>query len=449
MSPPRADHELVPVHLRASAAWTWRALVVAAGVYALLQLLAAFELLVVPVLVSLLLVALLKPMVDLMAVRPGRRGLPRGLASLLALLLVLLVVAGLIALIGQQISSGFADLRTQTVQGWQKLQTDLAAGPLHLTSSQFGQLVDQVTTSVQSNSGRLITGAVQVGSTAADIATGFFIVLFSTYFCLSGGDRIWAWLVRLFPRTARDRVDGAGLRAWATLTSYVRATLIVATVDGAGAGVVAAVLGVPLALPLGVLVTLGALVPVVGGFISGIVAVLVALVAKGPLVAALMLAGIIAVMQVEAHALQPFLMGRAVRVHPLAVILSIGAGVLLAGIVGGLFAVPLAAIVNVVAQYLSESEDGPPGAAPDGPQSDLREDAGRVGDMGRAGGQVDGRAGWQADGQADGQADRQADRQADGKGESQPPRDPGGQGEKVVTGVDAETLPAASTDRTA
>ncbi len=359
MAPSPADHELVPVNLRAAAAWTWRALVVAAGVYALLQLLAAFEVLVVPVLVSLLLVALLKPLVDLMAAAPypadrPRPGLPRGLAALLAILLALLIVAGLVALIGQQISSGFEDLRSQTVQGWQKLQNDLANSPLHLTSGQLARWVNEATAGIQNNSGRLVTGAVQVGSTAADIVTGFFIVLFSTYFCLSGGGRIWAWLVRLFPRTARDRVDGAGLRAWATLTSYVRATLIVAMVDGIGAGLVAAVLGVPLALPLGVLVMLGALVPVVGGFISGIVAVLVALVAKGPLVAALMLAGIIAVMQVEAHALQPFLMGRAVQVHPLAVILSIGAGVLMAGIVGGLFAVPLAAIVNVVAQYLAE-----------------------------------------------------------------------------------------------
>jgi predicted PurR-regulated permease PerM len=153
------------------------------------------------------------------------------------------------------------------------------------------------------------------------------------------------------------------VRAWATLTSYVRATVIVAIVDGAGVGIVAALLGVPLALPLGVLVFLGAFVPVVGALVTGIVAVLVALVAKGTVVAALMLGGVIAVQQLEAHILQPFLMGHAVRVHPLAVILSIGAGVLLAGIVGGLFAVPLAAIVNVVGQYLASGE--PPPIEPD------------------------------------------------------------------------------------
>jgi predicted PurR-regulated permease PerM len=133
--------------------------------------------------------------------------------------------------------------------------------------------------------------------------------------------------------------------------------MIVAVVDGAGVGIAAAILGVPLALPLGVLVFLGAFVPIVGAFVTGIVAVLVALVAKGPVVALLMLASVILVQQLEAHVLQPFLMGRAVSVHPLAVILSIAAGVLLAGIVGGLFAVPLAAVVNVVSSYLSGSDD--------------------------------------------------------------------------------------------
>ena len=230
----------------------------------------------------------------------------------------------------------------------------------------------------------LILGAGQVGSTAADIGTGFFIVLFSTFFMLSGGDRIWAWVVRLFPRTARSRVNGAGVRAWATLTAYVRATVIVAITDGAGVGIAAAVLGVPLALPLGVLVFLGAFVPIVGALVTGIVAVLVALVAKGPVVALVMLGAVIAVQQLESHVLQPFLMGRAVAVHPLAVILSIAAGVLLAGIVGGLFAVPIAAVVNVVAAYLSGGDDereasadaadgvvdgfaGAPPGAPDGP----------------------------------------------------------------------------------
>lgn len=355
-----------PLALRAAAGWTWRILVVAAGVYALLLLLSSFEVLVVPVLVALLVVALLKPFVDL---AESRARLPRGPASLLAILVALGVVAGLVALIGQSVATGFPDLERQTQQGWRQLRTELENGPLHLSADQLGNLLEQASQAAAANRDRLVSGALRAGSTALDVGAGFFIVLFSTFFFLSGGRGIWAWVVSLFPRTARPRLDGAGERAWATLTAYVRATVVVAVVDGAGVGIVAAILGVPLALPLGVLVFLGAFVPVVGALVTGIVAVLVALVAKGFVVAALMLAGVIAVQQLESHVLQPFLMGHAVRVHPLAVILSIGAGVLLAGIVGGLFAVPLAAIVNVVGTYLAGEDEEP-----------VRDEAGPLGD---------------------------------------------------------------------
>lgn len=384
MEPLRGDEHLVPVGLRAAAGWTWRLVVVGVGIYLLLRLLDTLQVLVVPVLVALLLVALLKPLAEQLTARPERPGLPARLglpasaAALVTIVVALGVVAGLIALIGQQLATGFGDLREQTIGGWQELQRQLAASPLHLTGRQFTRWSDQFVANLRANGDQIVTGALRVGSTAADIGTGFFIVLFSTYFFLSGGDRIWAWVVRLFPRSARRRVDGAGVHAWATLTAYVRATVVVALVDGTGVGIVAALLHVPLALPLGVLVFLGAFVPVVGALVSGVVAVLVALVAQGPFVALLMLAGVIGVQQFEAHVLQPFLMGRAVSVHPLAVILSIGAGILLAGIVGGLFAVPLAAVVNVVAQYLSSEgtePDSDEGAVADRP--DDQDDAER------------------------------------------------------------------------
>jgi predicted PurR-regulated permease PerM len=239
--------------------------------------------------------------------------------------------------------------------------------------------VEQVQASLQGNSSSLVSGALQVTSTAGHVATGFFLVLFCTYFFMSGGPQIWAFLMKTFPARHRERATGAGLRAWATLTAFVRATLIVALVDGIGVGVVAAVLGVPLAVPLGVLVFLGAFVPIIGALISGCVAVLVALVAVGPVKALIMLLGVVAVQQIEAHVLQPFLLGRAVQLHPLAVILVITAGVLLAGIVGALFAVPLLAVVNSVARYLlGEDGDGGGEMHPEeeqmGPLADSTED---------------------------------------------------------------------------
>jgi predicted PurR-regulated permease PerM len=183
---------------------------------------------------------------------------------------------------------------------------------------------------------------------------GLFITLFATIFFTYDGRRIWAWIVRLFPATARDRVQGSGSRAWAVLTSYVRATVVIAAVDALGIVLVAAILGLPLVIPIGVLVFLGAFIPIVGATISGIAAVAVALVAEGPVSALVMLAGVIGVQQLEGHVLQPFLMGRLVRVHPLAVVVVIAIGGLVAGVFGALIAVPLTAIVNTVSTYLSQ-----------------------------------------------------------------------------------------------
>ena len=359
----------VPPALRSTAAWSWRLLVIGILGFYLIRLVGLFQVLVVPVLVALLLVALVLPLVDQLSTA-HRRGLPRGVASLITLLATLAVVGGVIGLISQQVAVGFPELQRQAAAGLRELQSELARGPLHLSADRLAELVDRALAGIRGNSDQLVTGALQVTSTAGHLVTGFFLVLFSSFFFLSGGKGIWAWVVSLFPRTARHRVNGAGERAWDTLTAFVRATLLVALVDGLGVGISAAVLTVPLALPLGLLVFIGAFVPIVGALVTGSVAVLVALVAKGPVVALVMLAAVVLVQQVESHLLQPFLLGRAVAVHPLAVILAIGAGVLLAGVVGALFAVPLVAVVNVVARYLADPSADEPALQPDQAVSD-------------------------------------------------------------------------------
>jgi len=198
-----------------------------------------------------------------------------------------------------------------------------------------------------------VTRVTDIGTVLGHVVAGFFIVLFATYFFLADGGRIWAWLVRLFPRAARTRADSSGKVAWRSLTQFVRATVLVAFVDAIGIVIVALILDVPLAPAIGVLVFLGAFIPLVGATLSGSVAVLVALVAQGPVVALLMLAGVILVQQVEAQVLQPFLLGRFVSVHPLGVLVAIACGVLLAGIAGALVAVPFVAALNAVVQHLA------------------------------------------------------------------------------------------------
>jgi predicted PurR-regulated permease PerM len=191
------------------------------------------------------------------------------------------------------------------------------------------------------------------------VLAGLFLVLFSTYFFLADGERIWAWVVRIAPRAARSRVDSSGRVAWISLTQFVRATVIVAVTDAVGVMIAASILQVQFVFAIGVLVFLGAFVPIVGAFVAGTVAVLVAFVDHGIVVALLMLGAVVLVQQIESHVLQPFLMGRFVAIHPLGIIVAIAAGILVAGIPGALVAVPFAAAANAVVQHLaSETEVG-------------------------------------------------------------------------------------------
>ena len=259
----------------------------------------------------------------------------------------------LLTFVGTQISAGFSDLSAQVVSGLEEIRRWLRTGPLQASDSQINDVLREAQSAITSSSQELLTQATEVGTAIGHIVAGFFIVLFASYFFLADGARIWAWVVRLFPRAARLRADESGKVAWRSLTQFVRATVIIALADAIGIMIVAFILKVPFATAIGVLVFLGAFIPMVGATISGSVAVLVALVAHGPIVALLMFGGVILVQQIEAHVLQPFLTGRFVALHPLGVIVAIGMGVLLGGVAGALLAVPFAAALNAVAQYLA------------------------------------------------------------------------------------------------
>jgi predicted PurR-regulated permease PerM len=341
--------------VRTASEWTWRLGVIVLGLYGFSRVFGRFSEILIPVLVALLLSALLHPVADRM------RGLPRPLAAILTMLGTLLLIVALFALVGQQASSGFPELRTQGVNGIAKVQDWLASGPLHISANALSGVTTKAKAAVTENQSSIASGALGIATSVTHLAAGFAITMFSTFFFLSSGHRIWAWLLRILPRRAQTPLDDAARSGWVTLSHYVRATLIVAFVDGLGVGIGTAILGVPLALPLGVVVFLGAFIPVIGALLTGVLAILVALVAKGPVVALIVLGIVIAVNQLEAHILQPFLLGRAVEVHPLAVILSLAAGATLAGIVGALFAVPIAAVGNTMITSLAGRRGDDPG----------------------------------------------------------------------------------------
>lgn len=337
---------VVPYVLRFAAAWAWRLLLVVAAVYVFLRLFDILSVVLVPVIVGLLLAAVASPLVD----RLVRARLPRGLATAVVIIAAIAVLGAAVALVAQQVTSGFGDLRSSFDDSLVKVERYLT--DLGLERRQLRDFFDRLREGVGSG-GDLGGTVVRAGATAGHLVAGLFIALFATIFFTFDGRRIWGWLVGLFPDRARDRVHGSGVRAWAVLTSYVRATIIIAAVDSIGITLVALVLGLPFLVPIAVLVFLGGFIPVVGATISGTAAIAVALVSEGPASALVMLAGVIGVQQLEGHVLQPFLMGRLVRVHPLAIVVVIAIGGLVAGIFGALIAVPLTAIVNVVATYLA------------------------------------------------------------------------------------------------
>jgi putative heme transporter len=351
---PGTPEDEVPRGLRVAAAWSWRLIVVLAGLYLLLWASAYVAVVVVPVIVALLLAALLQPGAAALV----RHGWPPVLAALTMLVVGLGTVSGIITLVVQQVATGFGDLAAQAGQGIEQVR-DLVVRTFPVTRTQLENAVTQLQQTLVDNEDVLASGALTTAVTVGEVATGVLLALFTLFFFLKDGRSIWLWLVGLFPRESRAYVDEAARRSWRTLISYVRATAAVAMVDAIGIGIGLAVLGVPLVIPLAALVFLGAFIPIIGSFLAGTVAVLVALVSQGPITALIALAIVVAVMQLEGHVLQPLLLGRAVRVHPLAVVLAIAAGLLVAGIFGALIAVPTVACANVAGTYLSRRYEGP------------------------------------------------------------------------------------------
>lgn len=342
----------IPFALNVAAAWSWRVIVILAMAAALVYLCRSVSTVIVAVLVAALLAGLLSPFVLWFRSKKVRAGIATAIVELGGILVVL----GLLTLVGQQLIKGFTELSDQVVVGYQKLMSWLSDGPLQVSVDQIDHAVSSLTTTVKENSSQLMSGAAAVGSTAGEVGTGLLIMLFTLIFFLLEGEKIWLFLLKFVPRKARTAVNGAGRRGWHSLVSYARVQVLVAFVDAVGIGLAALILGVPLAFPLGVLVFLSSFIPVVGALVSGAVAVLLALVANGPINAVIMLAAVLLVQQVESHILQPLVMGKAVSLHPLAVVLAVALGSMVLGIIGALFAVPVLAVVNTVVRYLANRE---------------------------------------------------------------------------------------------
>ena len=359
---PRPDPaQAVPWGVRVAAEAGWRLLVLAGTVWVLMRIISSVQLVVFAFVVALLITALLQPTVA----RLMRHGVPRGPATALTAILGFVIIGLLGWFVTWQVMENIDDLSDQIQNGIDDLRNWLLKSPFHVTDKQINQIAKNLREAVGANTDQITSAGLEGVQVVVEALTGILLTFFSTLFLLYDGRRIWGWTLKLVPAAARPAVAGAGPRAWRTLTAYVRGTVLVALIDAVFIGIGIYFLKVPMAVPLAVFIFLFSFIPLVGAVASGALAVLVALVTQGVFTAVMTLVVVLAVQQIEGHILQPFILGRAVRVHPLAVVLTVATGGMVAGIGGAVVAVPLVAVTNTVVSYLKsyaeEQSSGPPG----------------------------------------------------------------------------------------
>lgn len=313
---------------------------VVVAVYALLQI----RLLVIPVIIALILAAAIGPFVNMLR----RRGVPGGLATAIAFLALLVVLGAIITVIVVSVRNQADELITAATEGLDELQAFLTSGPLPIAPEQL----DEARTAVidYATSAQFRSGAISGVSVVAEFLAGSTLMIVILFFFLKDGNKIWEFFLRPFNGERERKLRRSGTRTLEVLGGYVRGTAIVALVDTVAIGAALLILQVPLAIPLAMIVFIGAFIPLVGATVAGILAALVALVANGPIVALIVVAVVVAVNQLEGDLLQPIVMGNALRLHALVILLALTAGTILAGIVGAVLSVPIAAVTWAVLQ---------------------------------------------------------------------------------------------------
>ncbi|WP_093262401.1 AI-2E family transporter [Thermostaphylospora chromogena] len=365
---------LVPPVLARMAAWSGCLILLGVVVYYFAQILATLRFVVLPVAIALLLTALMFPLTH----RLRNAGVRPIWATWITMLVAFAVLVGTGWIIGIRANEEFPRLAEQVQRSVGDVQRWLTTGPLQLQESQLSAWADEVIRQLNQQRTAIADTVLTGATVAVEVLASFVLVLFVTFFLLKDGDRIWSWLLRGFGRAA-PRVDRAGRAAWRTLSHYVQGTVAVAAVHGVIMGVVLAGMGVPLWAPLAVLIFLASFVPIVGIFFAGAVATLVTFGAKGWIYALVFVGILVVEQQLENHVLQPLIVGRVLQFHPLAIILVLAVGGVLAGIMGAVVAVPVAAVIYRALPELyrdppePESEPGAQGPSSTGPPSSVAE----------------------------------------------------------------------------
>ncbi|HWN26251.1 MAG TPA: AI-2E family transporter [Actinomycetospora sp.] len=345
----------VPAALEIATALAWRLLLLGAAVLVIIYVLGLLGAVVVPVVLALIAASLLAPSAHALS---RLRWLPHGIATAIVIVGGVAIVGGVFYGVGLAFVSGLPELSSQLLASVAGIQEWLRTGPLGLNNEQFNEVGNQLFAYLQASQATLAQSALGAVSTVGEVLTELLLALFTLIFFVYNGGQVWRFVLQAVPRQARDRTDIAGRRAFASLVGYTRATILVAAADAITAGVGLWLIGIPLPVPLAALIFFGAFVPTLGAVVSGVVAVLVGLVSGGITDALLVVLLLLLVQNLEGYILQPLLLGRSIKLHPLAVVLPIACGLVLAGIAGALLAVPLVTVLDAGVRSLTRPSDG-------------------------------------------------------------------------------------------
>ncbi len=352
--PPELQAGSVPRWLQTSAAWSWRLLLLAAALYVAARVAALLYIVVVPCAAAILLTALLQPLTAPLR----RRGMSPLAATWCILLLAIVLLGGAGWLVTTRVQADYPGLVTQFKHTTTQVQAWLAGPPFHLHTGSLQQLSNDVVKYLSQHKSA-VEGTVVTGSRiVVELLAGVVLCFFVSFFLIKDGDRIWQWLTSRFQPERKRRADLAGVAAWQAVVYYVRGTSAVAAIHAVVMGVTLTIIGAPLVVPLALLMFVAAFVPLVGVLVAGAVALLVVLATKGWIAAIIVLIVMIVMNQLEGHLLQPQVVGKMVRLHPLAVILVLAVGGVVAGIAGAVVAVPITAAITRAARALRD-DHGP------------------------------------------------------------------------------------------
>jgi predicted PurR-regulated permease PerM len=349
-----AEHSRVPGWLQTGAAWSWRLLLLATAIYLIARVIGVLYIVVVPCIAALLLTALLQPL----TARLRRAGLPGLAATWCTLLIAALVLGGLVMLVTNRVSADYPALVEEARRTTTQVEAWLSGPPFHVKSSSVQKALNDIPGYLSKHKALVEGTVVTGGKIAAEFFGGLVLMLFVMFFLIKDGERIWTWLLGGLRTGTAERVNRAGRAAWLAVVYYMRGTVAVAAIHALVIGLTLYIMGVPLVIPLAVLVFLAAFVPLVGLLVAGALAILVTLAAKGWVAALVLLVVLIIEDQLEGHLLQPQLVGRVIRLHPLAIILSLAVGSVLAGIAGAVVAVPVVAVITRAVPELRRPDPG-------------------------------------------------------------------------------------------